>query len=444
MTPIPYRPEISAMRISLRPLAAAGTSVLVAGTVLVAGSATAGAPQVRAGAPLLARSAVDAPGQQASTLNGHGLYKVRLANTADGRIHVSWKWKKSRSSRLKKWKIVTSTSRKMDTDVKVYHVKAKKRSTVVSHSASVTPASGDYTFVKVWSKPKHGKAHGSTTHWIQAPVTATPSGVGSAVIGTFNVRSAVVNDSGAQAWPNRRQKVIDTIKASGAGIVNLQEASGNDSHGSLTQLQDITNGTGMVAASTAHFAGASGSQGTRIIYDPNRYTLVRGSEGNMRLNVGDRYIEWAEFTDNQNPNVTFWDISMHLVSGTAPSLEPVRVQEAQQIIAKARALHARDGKQVFLAGDSNSTIYTRPKGLVHRTFIGAGFYDAFATTNITNQAYPTTNDFHFPVKPSPHRRDVILSYGGAQGSYWYKNLVYNSASQLASDHFMQVADMPVS
>lgn len=442
------------MRLSLRPLAVAGTSVLLASTMLATGSATAGSPGVRTGTPLLSRSAVDAPGQEASTLNGHGLYKVRLANTADGHIQVSWKWKKSRSSRLKNWKIVTSTSRKMNTDVKVYHAKAKKRSAVVSHSASVTPASGDYTFVKVYGKPKHGKAHGSTTHWIQAPVTATPAGPGRVTIGTFNVRDATLDPSGPYSWANRKQKVIDTITSSGAGIVNLQEASANGTHqvsgpnGSyqaayLQQAQEIADGTGMRLASARYFEPQGGSQGTRILYDPNRYTMVGNSEGSLAL-VGNRFIEWAEFVDNQDRSVKFWDISMHLYSGTKPSFESIRVQEAQQIIAKAQQLHASDGAQVFLAGDSNSTIYTAPKGVVHRTFIGAGFYDAFATNDITNQAYPTTSDFDFPVKPSPHRRDVILSYGGARGSYWYKNLFYNSASQAASDHFMQVAQLPVS
>lgn len=394
----------------------------------------------------------DAPGQDPVTLNGHGLYKVRLANTADGRIKVSWKWKKSRSKRLKKWKVVTSTSRKMNTDATSYRVKAKKRSTIVRHAPSVTPASGDYTFVKVYSLPKHGKKHGSAAHWIQAPVTAVPAGSGQATIGTYNVRDADLDASGPHTWANRKQSVINTINGSGAGIVNLQEASGMGKRtmqgfggvpyqGSyLAQAQDIADGTGMRLVNDQFFTGAdSASQGTRILYDANRYTLL--TEGNMPI-AGNRFIEWAEFTDPTGHR--FWDLTMHLFAHTEKGSEDTRVQEAKQIIATAQHLNATDGAEVFVAGDSNSTIYTKPKGLVHRTFIGAGFYDAFATTSITNQAYPTTNDFDFPVKPSPHRRDLILSYGGPAGSYWYKNLFTNNAADAGSDHFMQVAQLPLS
>lgn len=419
---------------------------IVLGTALALAAPLAGATAVSAATTpqqSVAAAAVahrDTAGQDPTTLNGHGLYKVRLANTADGRIKVSWKLKKSRSKGFKKWKIVTSTSRKLGTDTKVYHVKAKKRSVIVKHAASVTPASGDYTFVKVFSIPKHGKKHGSSTHWIQAPITATPSGSGSVVIGTFNVRDAAISsDTGARAWSNRKQHVIDTINGSGAAVVNLQEASGmNASGNALSQALDLQTGPWRLA-NTNYYPGGTGSQGTRILYNSNVVSLVQGSEHSAPV-AGNRFIEWAKFTDRTGHS--FWDISMHLLSGKAASAERTRAQEAQQIAATARQLHA-DGSAVFLGGDSNSTIYSKPKGLVHRALIGAGFYDSFATRSITNQAYPTTNDFSFPVKASPHRRDLILSYGAPLGSYWYKNLYYNDTAQLASDHYMQVAQLPL-
>ncbi|WP_026146076.1 hypothetical protein [Nocardioides sp. Iso805N] len=429
---------------------AATTAVLLAGSMMVAGSATAdsAAPVSRHAPANVAHRAVDAPGQERSTLNGHGLYKVRLANTADGRILVTWKWKKSASKRLKNWKIVTSTSRTTKTDVRVYHAKRKKRSIVVSHAASVTPASGDYTFIKVYTVPKHGKKHGSATHWIQAPVTARPAGRGRVTIGSYNVRNAALDKSGPHSWANRGPKVIATIKSSGAGIVNVQEASGDSANSSgayLSQLDDIAAGTGLSLVHGDHVffkdarGNGSGSQGTRILYNARLYSM---SDPGFEGLTGNRFIEWALFTD-RTTGERFWDVSMHLYNGTKPSFEAIRVQEAKQIITRVRQLRSTNGAEVFLAGDSNSTIYTKPKGLVHRTFIGAGFYDAFATTSIANQAYPTTNDFSFPVKPSPHRRDLILSYGGPRGSYWYKNMFYNSAAQLASDHFMQVAQLPL-
>jgi endonuclease/exonuclease/phosphatase family metal-dependent hydrolase len=133
---------------------------------------------------------------------------------------------------------------------------------------------------------------------------------------------------------------------------------------------------------------------------------------------------------------------MHLDTGTTPANERLRDKQAAEVIALARRL-AAGGHEVIVAGDSNSTSYTKPKPLVHPAFVKAGFYDAFATRSISGQAYPTTNGFRFPVKPGPFRRDVILTFNGPRGSFWYHNMAYTSASQAASDHFLQVAQLPL-
>jgi endonuclease/exonuclease/phosphatase family metal-dependent hydrolase len=392
--------------------------------------------------PLVARSAL---GDDPKNANGRGPLKVKLTNTANGRIKVHWKGKGPKKN-FKPWKIVTSTSRDMTTDRKVYHAKGKKRSIVVKPAPGVTPTSGNYTFVKVYAKRKHGlKGGNSPTHWIQ-PTPPAPTGTGAVTIGTFNVRDAdIKGDAGtAQSWNNRKANVIATIRSSGAGIVNIQEASGmgNDGTGAyLSQASDIMVGTGMQMVSGTHdFFAGTGSQGTRILYDPTQYSYA--NEWHEQI-VGNRFIEWAEFTQ-LSTGKKFWDVSMHLQTGDAKGDESLRVTQAKQIIAKVRELaHADGSREVFLAGDSNSTFYSKPKPLVHRTFTDAGFYDAFASASISGQAYPTTNDFKFPVKPGPTRRDVILSYNGPQGSYWYHNLYYTGANNLASDHFMQVAQLPL-
>ena len=91
----------------------------------------------------------------------------------------------------------------------------------------------------------------------------------------------------------------------------------------------------------------------------------------------------------------------------------------------------------------NSTIFTPPDNGVHRLFVQDGFYDAFASNTVISGEYPTTNDFHFPVGAEPHRRDYILSKGPLTGSYSYTNIAYRSADEAASDHFMQVAQLPI-
>jgi endonuclease/exonuclease/phosphatase family metal-dependent hydrolase len=426
------------------PIRTVALGAAIALTVPVLGITAADAHVAQAGtrhaAPVAARSLL---GDDPKNINGKGPLKVKLTNTADGRIKVHWKGKGPRKN-FKPWKIVTSTSRKLNTDRHVYHVKGKKRSVVVKRAPGVTPASGDYTFVKVYAKRKHGLKGGSSpVHWIQAPVTAVPTGNDRLDIATFNVRDADL-DTGTFSWANRRPRVAATIRNSGAGIVNLQEASGQ--HGNdLYQMHDIAADTGYQLVNGDYYRTAGGAitgiQGARILYNPALYTVV--NQGAQLLSGQPRWLEWAEFEEKAT-HKRFFDVSIHLDSGNSAADEKSRAKEASDVIQLARALASSDGgHEVIVAGDSNSTIYSKPKGLVHWAFISAGFYDAFATRNISGQAYPTTNDFHFPVSTGPFRRDVILTFNGPQGSFWYRNLAYTSADQAASDHFMQVAELPL-
>lgn len=394
--------------------------------------------------PVAARSAL---GDDPKNRNGRGPLKVKLTNTKNGRIKVHWKGKGPRKN-FKTWKIITAASRDLTFHKKVYHAKGKARSKIVSHAKGVTPASGDYTFVRVVAKRKHGLRGGnSPTHWIQAPVTAVPTGNDRLVMGTFNVRDANLDSSGAHVWDNRAANVYSNITSSGAGIVNLQEASGQ--HGNdLYQMRDIAQNTGYALVNGDYYRSGNtitGDQGTRILYDPALYQVVTGGAQLLTKDGahGAPWAAWAEFQEKATGRV-FYDVSMHLTTGKSNADEKIRSQQAAEVIALAKYLVATYGShEVIVAGDSNSTTNNKPHPMVHPAFVAAGFYDAFATTAITGQAYPTTSDFQFPVKPGPFRRDLILTYNGPRGSFWYHNQWYNSAAQAASDHFMQSAQLPL-
>lgn len=394
--------------------------------------------------PLVARSAL---GDDPKNRNGQGPLKVKLTNTANGMIKVHWKGKGPRKN-FKPWKIVTAISRDMKIDRTVYHAKGKKRSKLVMPAPGVTPASGDYTFVKIYAKRKHGLRGGaSPTHWIQARVTAVPTG-DHIVVGTFNVRDANLNPSGPYTWDHRKGNVYRNITSSGAGIVNLQEASGQ--HGNdLFQMRDIAQNTGYELVNDDYYrtpAGTiTGEQGTRILYNPTGYEVQRSGAQLLSTGGGNGapWAAWAEFRERSTGR-TFYDISMHLTTGKAPAMEKLRSKQTGEVIRLAKHLVATYGShEVIVAGDSNSTTNNKPRPMVHPQFMKAGFYDAFATNSITGQAYPTTSSFDFPVKPGPFRRDLILTFNGPRGSFWYHNQWYNSASQAASDHFMQSAELPL-
>lgn len=435
------------MALSTRMLALGITTGLVSSVAVSVAASPAGAvpgpaTQALTSSVLLPRSPL---GDDPKNRNGARALKVKLKNRPDGRIKIHWKGKGPRKN-FKHWKIITAASRDLTFEKRVFHAKGKKRKKVVPHAKGVTPASGDYTFIKIKAKRKHGRKGGSSpTRWIQAPVTAVPRGNDRLTLATFNVRDANLDSSGIKAWDHRKANVFADIRASGAGIVNLQEASGQTvsrGTGNLYQLKDIEAGTGLKAVSDAYYP-AAGRQGTRILYNPSRYSVVSSGQQLLARKSGGLapWTEWAAFREKATGRV-FYDISMHLETGQAPADEKLRQTQVGQVIALARRL-AASGHEVVVAGDSNSTTNNKPRPLVHPAFMSAGFYDAFATRSISGQKYPTTNAFQFPVKPGPFRRDLILTLNGPRGSFWYRNMAYNSASQAASDHFLQVAQLPL-
>ncbi|MGI9156801.1 MAG: endonuclease/exonuclease/phosphatase family protein [Marmoricola sp.] len=391
----------------------------------------------------------------AETANGAGNLGLSLQPTPNGQIKVTWKVT-TPTSRIRQWVVRTSTARSMVPHLRTYTAPAKARSLVVPRAALVTSASGDSTFVKMQLKRKDGATGYSPTKWIKAPVVPTPAAsLPKVTIGTFNVRTwnAEHSASEARSWRNRRAEVVRTIESSGAGVVALQEASGatEPAYGNVRQW---TNLAGMLPSRWRladdqpykDDAGhpAEGLQGTRILYDSTRYSEldhgVVDSRGLPRMT----WTPWVELQDKASGK-HFHVLSVHLTRGVDRpgnhTLYNFRLAQARDVIGLAKRL-STDGNEVFVAGDFNSTALILPNNGVHRKFVKAGFFDAFATRSVANGQYPTTNDFEFPVIPTPIRRDYIMSYGPLHGSYWYKNLAYRSGAHVASDHFMQVAQLP--
>ncbi|GAA4701335.1 endonuclease/exonuclease/phosphatase family protein [Nocardioides conyzicola] len=397
-----------------------------------------------------------------------GYLEVGLRNTAAGTIKVTWKTT-TKTKRIVRWEVRTSTGRTMEQHTRLYKLKNKRRSIVVPHASLVTPASGAFTFVqvKMVRKKKYGPVGKAPTKWIKAPVTVTPTATGTAVLGTFNVRSWNVEKSKSEpySWANRQDYVYPTINDSGAGVVSIQEASGSDDVGysneNERQYNRIENRLAALypaadwqLANSLPFKTATqpgnGRQGTRILYKNSEYELLdQGFFHVEGVAASDTcWTSWARFRQ-RSTNITFTFISAHLSTGNDPKgttgkYTKARLKQANAILDKVADFQAaRPSEQVFLAGDLNSTIYTPPDNAVHRLLIQSGWYDSLATNDVMNGQYPSTNDFDFPVVAEPLRRDYIMSKGPLKGSYWYKNLAYTKAVNVASDHFMQIAEMPI-
>src|SRR4051794_31449850 len=122
--------------------------------------------------------------------NGEGPLKLSLTPAAGGKVKVSWvPWAPSRI--VKKFVVRVGLNRLMDSQVRRYTVKAKKRGVVVPQAFGVTPSSGNFTFVKLTMTLKDGRTFESPTKWIQAPIGArcTASPANQVKVATYNVRS---------------------------------------------------------------------------------------------------------------------------------------------------------------------------------------------------------------------------------------------------------------
>jgi endonuclease/exonuclease/phosphatase family metal-dependent hydrolase len=413
---------------------------------------------------LLASAAAAVPATAAETANGKGNLKVKLKLTSSGDIKVSWKAPMAKAlvkKNVAKWVVLTSTSRTMTTDLKKYRVKKTQTSVVVPPAEMVTPESGDHTFVKVKLYRKGvAKPGESPTKWIKAPVMDADTTIQDRVtIGSFNVRSwGLESDAKAfDAWAQRKPHVIRNISSSGAGVIALQEAGGKDVNGEYGEdpywvalVRELGSPWKLVddleyRADYSKTNNVYGKQGTRILYDSAKYSVLDHGAievAGIQSRKSTMWVPWAHFVD-QASGKKFWMVDVHFQTGKTASSYKVRERQAATVVPFATKL-AESGDKVFVAGDFNSTSFTLPDNGVHKAFLKAGFFDAYSTSNVSGEEFPTTNDFEFPVEKSPHRRDYIMSIGGeTTGSHWYKNLVYNEVSQAASDHFMQAAQLPL-
>ena len=390
-----------------------------------------------------------------SPANGFGYLKVRLSIASDGGIAVQWT-RPVKPSKLRGYVVRVGTNRKMDSKVQYHRVSRRAQSAVVPQAFGATPESGNFSFVKVDIRRRDGSRGTSPVKWIQAPVTAGCPAGQRATVATYNVRTwNAHSDTGALSWTNRGPKVIEQIRASNASVVAIQEASGKggDGFGSASQHQWIidhlnqNSSEDWVDPVPSGLYQGRGLVGTRILYDATKYENVTpGVDSGLKFvtvnGTAESPLPWVRLRP-LGGGAPFIMMATHLASGAKPVHFTIRGAQVAQVIAQARSLHNLYGDEVIVGGDMNSTSYQRPYDNVHYAYMQAGFYDAFATTNLSGSAFPTTNDFDFPVRPVPHRRDYILTYGGPQGSCGYRNQYYRSASDVASDHFLQVATVPI-
>jgi len=409
-------------------------------------------------AAVLASLLIVAPANAASP-TGHK--HITASVTADNKISVKWR----ATSGIKYYKVKTSSTPDMSEDVKSY--KTKNTALVVKPTKYGSVASGNYTFVRVYAVKKNGKVGESPYRAVRLNPVVPAAGGTAVTVATFNVRTAdaaAEKSTPTHKWASRISKVASQIRDSGAAVIGLQEAgAASSSYDVITtvgsdgkkhkskdfywQFEGLRDAAGSQykLATDQEYSSGSGKEGTRILYDTSKVTLLeQGHFAPSAVNSKLRFVPWAKFQDNATGK-TFYFISVHLAANeddkgrSDASFSKLRVKQAAKVISTAKKF-AATGNQVIVVGDMNSNIYSAPNNAVDRKFLNSGFYDASATTNSTNEFFVTYNAFKKPKK-SASRTDYIFTFGGPKGSYNYKNWIVRSG-KIPSDHYMQSATLP--
>ncbi|MBA2952972.1 hypothetical protein GON03_01520 [Nocardioides sp. MAH-18] len=394
-----------------------------------------------------------------SAPNGAGNLKMSLAPTPDGKIRVTWK-RPAPAKQIRKWTVTVGPSRSLNTKTQTFNVKRNKQSLVIPHAFGATPESGNYSFVQVTIYRTRGTKASSPTKWIQAPVNypCTASPANQVSVATFNVRGWDKEPASSQfSWSLRGANAAAQILSSGAKVVAIQEANGQADMGFgpvrqhqwlLDQMNAVDpdpNHKWVDALGDDYYRRGGGLVGTRIFVDSAKFTVLdRGLE---RLNggdgKGDSLLPWARLQAVGATQPAFYFAGTHLRVGEDASAFQAREVQLKTLIPFLTTVQARSGEQVILGGDLNSSINSTPFNHVQIALLNAGFYDSFAAASIQNAQYGSTFAFRFPLRITPYRRDYLMSLGPVKGSCFYKNQVPADASQVASDHFLQLATFPL-
>ena len=451
----------------LRKLSAAAASLALVGGLL------ATAPAEAAATPSRITSVKATPGPGAGQVTFR--WTTEGKNTSAFKIETGLtSFSKSRSSSL------PTRGR----GAKVFTISKSRRSWTMSaaqaSAAGASVGSANHLYFRL------SAVNGSATRaypYLQAvlPKAMAPKASGSPLrMASFNIRSAKIG--GSRQWLKRASDVAREIRAQNPGIVAVQELSpgradgaNKSTTGSVRQTTSLVRAMRSAGAPKYRLVretpyiepGVShGSQGTRILYDSSRYTLIsRCSEKTGKRNYssscsldlprlsGDsrstiRSAAYARFQDRRT-GVRLWVASVHLDSRHSGNLSKERVYEdlrARQVRAVTTRL-ARvntSGDRVVLAGDINTWQNNKGGYRAHDHLVSSGFFDGAAAQTRVNFQYSTINHFVTRLSPGANgfgsRIDVIM-VKGSKGAKRFTNVMRPVDSSRPSDHNMIVSDL---
>jgi len=412
---------------------------------------------------------------------GPGVGQVTISWNQDGRNTSAYKIETGLTTFSKTSSSLPDSGR----NAKIFTVDDSRRSVTLSAaqmaSAGAGVESGNHLYFRL------SAVNGSATRaypYLQAtlPKPAAPRSSGTAIrIGSFNVRTARAT-SDARSWLKRAPDVAREIRDRNPGIVAVQElgpgrADGRagTTNGGARQTTSLTSALKNVGAGRYHLVRSTpyvkagtphGTQGARILYDVNRYSLLSncsdktgGSSYSSSCSVelprlsGDsrsvqRSAAYAQFRD-RSTGKRVWVASVHLDerhssnAATERSLNALRGRQMATVNNKIRSLNS-SGAQVVIAGDINSWQNSRGGYAPHDYLVSQGYYDTAAAQTRVNAQFSTINHFDNTLQPGAQgygvRLDVVM-VKGARGARRFENVADRVDSSRPSDHNLVITDL---
>lgn len=371
---------------------------------------------------------------------------------------------------------------------RVFAVGANRRSVTLSaaqvSSAGAPMRSANHLYYRIWAvnRTQAGKIiryypylQSVGVKHRPAPSTGTPLRVAS-----FNVRTARATTD-AHGWLERAPWVASTILSHRPGVVALQELGPGRADGALgtttghtrqtVSLENALRAQGggryQLVRTTPYVAPGvkEGTQGSRILYDTNRYRLVSHCP---ETTDGRPYSPSCSFMPPKLPGDSathgrraayavledrasgkrFYVVSVHLDQRQSSNLatehryEQLRGDQVRAVLGRINRLNTRNLPVVF-AGDLNSWQNNKGGYKAHDALVANGFFDTAAAETRIHPRYTTSNGFDYTIKRSPSgwgaRLDVIAVKGIRAASRW-ENVMKVTDSTRPSDHNMIVTD----
>ena len=255
---------------------------------------------------------------------------------------------------------------------------------------------------------------------------------------TFNIRTANISD-GANAWPQRKALVADTIERYAPEVVGLQEALDEQIEYLAAALPDyrwlgidrgLNGGTGLSEYTPIFYRHAE-----LIPIESGTFWLSSTPDGpsgsGWRRNVS-RIVTWARFHHlATGRRVHVFNTHLTLRQGSR------QVASATMITSRVAALPA--GTAVIVTGDFNAVAETSD---TWRAATGGGLRDAWLAADERRGPPRTSGEFGPPQKAQEGRIDWIL-VGGPVEVRSVETVVHHAEGRYPSDHYPVVARLDV-